>query len=209
MYSGFRTKLPRLLVLMVIMVGMVVSLTACGGGGKVKRISLTCSNGAEVNISMDTTGNYQIGVEDNVAKFNTGEAASGELITSDEANQLLGEHFGDGTYSEMTINGGSAFGYEVSGTVVHVIPVDEFTYLCVKGESNNAVYTVETVMTIESVKAGAASVDDFAQQVSQYGVGDVDIDVDAPDTNSSSNVDETSSVDNTGEASTESTTSNP
>ena len=204
MHSVLRGKLPRFVVLFTLMAVLVVSLTACGGS-KVKSVSLTCDNGAEVNISIDTTGKYKISVDKNVAYFSTVGEALGELLTADTANQLLSEHFGDATYSEMTINGGSAFGYEVAGQVVHIIPVDEFTYLCLKGVDNEAVYAVESLMTIEVVKQGSASVDDFARQVSQYGVGDVDV----PDTNSSVDANASSPVEDSGEDSTEDTTTNP
>ena len=182
MQSMFRKNVPRMILVFCMMLCLVASLTGCGGDQKTKSVSLTCDNGAEVVLYVNTAGGFDVGVNDNKVMIEAEGAVVGYLITKEESNQILSGHFGDGTYSEMTINGGTAFGYESTDDgVVHIIPVDDYTYLRLTSSRNESLYTAETIMTIESVKKGSESMNDFARSVSQYGVSEDELDFSGSD----------------------------
>ena len=146
-------------------------LAACGGG--VKTVSLSGGNGAKIELSMDTIGGTKLSVGDDglTVKLPMG-TVKGYLITSGEADRLISRHYNDGTFAEMTINGGTGFGFDVEDGCAHVVPVDGATYLYLESDSSDCIFELESMMTISSMDEGSDADGSFSDNVSKFGSGE-------------------------------------
>lgn len=167
-----RRRTGRHLMILAMVTGLLaLMLTGCGDS--LKSVELSHDNGAQVKLIVDTINGTKVSASGAslTVKMASGNIA-GELIDVSDANQLIAQHYDDGTYSEMTINGGTGFGYGTEQQTVHVIFVDNNTYLKLTADEDDALFDLEQCMTIESVAEGSGS--DFGSQVQQHGAGSED-----------------------------------
>lgn len=146
-------------------------LSACGFSST--SAELKGDNGACVQIDVDKVSGAKIEDTDTGATItlSSGSDVDMKLISSSDADALMVENYDNGTFAEMSANDGTGFVYDSEGVYVHVIPMDDVTYLYMSSEDETAIFDVESTIRYTIVSNGLAE-NDFADQVKENGVSD-------------------------------------
>ena len=146
-----------------ISVMLIVGLICLSSCSRVSEMKLTHSNGAEVQIAIDTSG-ISASVKDNILYVTRdGVDVLAQLVD----NTFVSERMSQSDYNTFDINGGTGISYETNGRYEHLIPLENVTYLRMASTDRDSLFDIESVLKFALLKHGVASDSDFSSHFSE------------------------------------------